>query len=97
MPVPALIISFPSIGFSNTYYDVYYDTLLLIMFQNPPYCYAWSFGGFDKVHQFRIVLMYNFGMAEEARPGTKETPASSMAWKRGNWNRTFIIQIKISI
>ena len=29
-----------------------------------------------------------------ARPGTRETPASLKAWKKRNWNRTFIIQIK---
>jgi hypothetical protein len=32
-----------------------------------------------------------------ARPGTRETPASLMAWKERHWNRIFIIQIKCNI
>ena len=46
-----------------------------------------------------VWLIDNFGtvVRRTARPGTRETPGSLKAWKKRNWNRTFIIQIKFNI
>jgi hypothetical protein len=46
---------------------------------------------------FASELQYNISVRGTARPGTRETPGSLKAWKKRNWNRTFIIQIKFNI
>jgi len=59
--------------------------------------YSYCLLCFDNVHQFRNVNVYLRNGRGTARPGTRETPASLMACKKRNWNRTFIIQIKCNI